>query len=75
MDEQPDDEHREPPIIDALTSEPPVFGTPRASNLSLTGADAAWGDIARGLGAHRMKVAVFGVGGTLLVLALVAAIR
>lgn len=60
---------------DSLTSEPPVFGTPKASTISLTGADEHFGDFFRGLGPRRMKVALTGVGGTLLVIALVAALR
>ena len=80
MDTRPDDDdlpgaHTDIPPTDSLTSEPPVFGAPRASTISLTGADENMGDFFRGLGPRRMKVAVFGVGGILLVIALADALQ
>ncbi len=80
MDTRPGDDdlpgaHTDIPPTDSLTGEPPVFSAPRASTISLTGAEENMGDFFRGLGPRRMKIAVFGVGGTLLVIALAAALR
>ena len=80
MATRPDDDdmpgaHSDVPPTDSLTSEPPVFGAPKASTISLTGAEENMGDFFRGLGPRRMRVAVFGVGGNVLMIALAAALR
>jgi hypothetical protein len=66
----PDDE----PPFDALTAEPPVFGEPRSNVLTPMGEIESLGDFYRGLGARRTKVLIFGVGGLLLLIALLAAL-
>jgi hypothetical protein len=69
-----DEPSAEPPI-DALTTEPPEFGEPRSSVLTPMGEVESIGDFSRGLGARRAKIAIFGVGGLLMLLALLAALQ
>ncbi len=66
--------HRPDEPVDALTSEPPEFGEPRSSVLTPMGEIESIGDFYRGLGARRTKMVVFGVGGLLLLLALLTAL-
>lgn len=73
FDRWPDGQRPDEPV-DALTSEPPEFGEPRSSVLTPMGEIESMGDFSRGLGARRMKMVVFGFGGMLLVLALLAAL-
>lgn len=61
--------------IDALTTEPPEFREPRSSMLTPMGEVESLGDFSRGLGARRTKIAVFGVGGIVMLMALLAALR
>jgi hypothetical protein len=68
------DEVEAEPELDALTSEPPVFGEPRSSVLTYEGSIESERAFLRGLGAKRVKVVVFGIGVVLLLLALVAAL-
>jgi hypothetical protein len=63
----------EPPF-DALTSQPPEFGEPRSSVLTPMGEVESIGGFARGLGVRRTKIAIFGGGAVLFVLALLAAL-
>ena len=65
-----------PPLDDlnALTTEPPVFGERRASALSPHGEVQMTGDFLRGLGPRRAKVLVFGTGVVVLTLTLLAAL-
>ncbi len=72
-DDRADDLVGEPPF-DALTSQPPEFGQPRSSVLTPMGEVESIGGFARGLGVRRTKVAIFGGGAVLFVLALLAAL-
>ena len=61
--------------IDALTTEPPEFSEPRSSVLTPMGEVESLGDFSRGLGARRTKIAIFGVGGIVVLMALLAALQ
>jgi hypothetical protein len=61
--------------LDALTSEPPEFAEGRASVLTPMGEVESIGDFARGLGARRAQIAIFGLGGLVLLFAVMAALR
>lgn len=74
-DHPADDVRPEEPPIDALTTDPPEFGEPRASVWTPMGDVESLGDFSRGLGARRLKITIFGIGGALLVMAFAAAIR
>ncbi len=70
----PDGQDGDEPI-DALTSEPPEFGEPRASVLTPMGSIESLGDFYRGLGARRSRIVMFGFGAIALLLALMAALQ
>lgn len=69
----PDDELDGP--IDESTGDPPEFDDARHSALTPMGEVESIGSFANGLGARRTKIAIFGVGGMLMLLALLAALQ
>ena len=66
---RPDDEP-----IDSLTSEPVIYGGDRSSVVTWMGEIEPLGDLARGLGASRVKIALVVGGGLALAIALFGAI-
>ena len=68
------DDVRDRPL-DSSTAEPPVFGEPRHSAISIMGAHESVGDFARGLGRRRMTALVFAFGAVVMLMALLVALQ
>jgi hypothetical protein len=57
--------------LDSLTGQPVVYGEQRFSTLTPEGEIQATGDVARGLGPRRVKIAIFAAGAIVVVALLI----